>query len=187
MERNHGGEASRTPEEREGLRINSIVIPADDEAPLRQHQLPATSLKERQRLVGGLIQGIYLTDPTAHLFCNEEGKGLDLPMNKRATLLLWAHNPAFRYLDTIVGDAFLVGPVGKYSTDTSAPDEYVERLFEARQFRVEVQLPGDPHWHDQGAQYDEWTTAYEQALRWGVGLDGQPCDDIADLRIVPEI
>ena len=50
-------------------------------------------------------------------------------MNKRATLLLWAHNPAFRYRDVIVGDVYLVGPVGRHSTDTSVPDEYVERLF----------------------------------------------------------
>src|SRR3984885_6254595 len=171
MERNRRGEGSQTPEEHEALHINSIVIPADDEIPVRQHQLLAAGLQERQQLVGGHIESIYLRDPAARLYCNEEGKGLELPMNKRATLLLWAHSPAFRYRDTIVGDTLLVGPVGKYSIDTSAPDEYVERLFEARQFRVEVQVPGNRRWHDQGVRYDQWMTAYEHALRSGLGLD----------------
>ena len=156
MERNHGGETSPTPEAGEGLHVNNLVIPADDEQPLSRNQLPAAGLEDRQQLVGGLIQGVDLTDPPARLYCNEEGKVLELPLNKRATLLLWAHNPAFRYRDVIVGDAYLVGPVGRHSTDTSVPDEYVQRLFETRQFRVEVKQRDDAEWHDQGARFDQW-------------------------------
>ena len=185
MERNHGGEASSTPEDREGLLINSIVIPAEEEQPL-QTQLLTTSLEDRQELVGGLIQAIDLADPPARLYCNEEGKVLELPMNKRATLLLWAHNPAFRYRDVLVGDVYLVGPVGRHSTDTSVPDEYVERLFEARQFRVEVKQHDDPEWHDQGARFDQWTTAYAHALGWGIGLGNRLQSRSVDVRIVPE-
>ena len=185
MERNHGDETSPTPEEREGLHINSIVIPADEEQALQSQQL-TTSLEDRQQLVGGLIQGIDLADPPARLYCNEEGKVLELPMNKRATLLLWAHNPAFRYRDVLVGDVFLVGPVGRHSIDTSVPDEYVERLFEARQFRVEVKPYGDSEWHEHPERFDQWDRAYEHALGWGIGLGDQQRHDIADVRIVPE-
>ncbi len=185
MERNHEGETSPTPEDREGLLVNSIVIPAEEEQPL-QTQLLTTSLEDRQELVGGLIQRIDLTDPPARLYCNEEGKVMELPMNKRATLLLWAHNPAFRYRDVLVGDVYLVGPVGKHSTDTSVPDVYVERLFEASQFRVEVKQSGDAEWHDQGERFDQWTSAYEHALGWGVGLGDRLPPRLADIRIVPE-
>lgn len=185
MERNHGGEASPTPEEHEGLLVNSIVIPAEEAQPL-QTQLLTQGLEDRQELVGGLIQGIDFTDPPARLYCNEEGKVLELPMNKRATLLLWAHNQAFRYRDVIVGDAYLVGPVGRHSTDTSVPDEYLERLFQARQFRIEVKSSDDAEWHDQGARFDQWTTAYEHALGWGVGLGNRLPPRLADVRIVPE-
>jgi len=185
MEQNTRGEASRTPEEGEGLHINSIVIPADEEQPLRENQLLTAGLKDRQQLVGGLIQGIDLMDPPARLYCNEEGKVLELPMNKRATLLLWVHNPAFTYRDVIVGDAFLVGPVGRRSTDTSVPDKYAERLFEARRFRVEVKPDTDTEWHEHPEQFDQWTTAYEHALGWGIGLGGRQRRHIAAVRIVP--
>ena len=186
MERNHGGEASPTPEEREVLHINSVVIPADEEQSLRQNQLLTTGLEDRQQLVGGLIQGIDLREPSARLYCNEEGKVMELPMNRRATLLLWAHNPAFRYRDIIVGDAFLVGPVGRHSTDTNVPDEYVQTLFEARQFRVDVQPHGDSEWHEHPERFDQWDRAYEHALGWGIGFGDQQRHDIADVRIVPE-
>ncbi len=186
MERNHGTESSSTPEKHEGLHINSIVIPADDEQPLRQDQLLTAGLEDRQQLVGGLIQGIDLTDPPARLYCNEEGKLLELPLNRRATLLLWAHNPAFRYGDVIVGDAFLVGPVGRRSADTSVPDEYVERLFEARQFRVEVKQRDDTEWQDQGERFDQWTTAYAHALGWGISLGDRLIPRLGDVRIVSD-
>jgi hypothetical protein len=186
MGRSHINEIPPTPEEGEGLHINSIVIPVDEDQPLVQDQLPTASLESRQRLVGGLIQGIDLTDPAARLYCNEEGKVLELPLNRRATLLLWAHNPDFRYRDVIVGDAFLVGPIGRRSTDTSVPDEYVERLFKAKQFRVEVKSSGNTEWRDQGMRFDQWDAAYFHGLGLGAGLDSQQRTDIADIRIIPE-
>ena len=121
MERNPGGGELPTPERREGLHINSIVIPADDEQPLRQSELSLGGLADRQQLVGGYIQAVNLGEPPARLYFNEDGKQIGMPPNKRATLLLWLHNPAFRHMDFIVGDAFVVGPVGRRSTDTSAP------------------------------------------------------------------
>jgi Domain of unknown function (DUF3846) len=185
MERNPGGEASPTPEEGEGLHINSIIIPADDEQPLRQNQLLAEGLADRQQLVGGFVQGIDLRDPPARLYCNEDGKVLELPPNKRATLLLWAHNPAFRYRDFIVGDAFLVGPVGRRSADTNAPDQYVQTLFEASLFHVEVRPRGDAEWRVDPTRFDRWERAYEHAVGWSEG-SARVRDREVDVRVVPE-
>lgn len=182
MERNNGGgELRPRPEQREQLVINSIVIPADRAQPLAQSELIAASLDDYQQLVGGLIQKVPLEQPPASMYLNEEGKLHSLPINNRATMLLWMHNRAFRYEDIIVGDAFLVGRADKRGVDTNVPDEYVERLFEARQFRVEVQARGDSGWHQDGAYLDQWTSAYAYAL-----AVVEQRDQVADVRIVPE-
>jgi hypothetical protein len=175
-----------SPERREGLHISSIVIPADDEEPLRRNQLLAGGLADRQQLVGGFIQAVNLGEPPARLYFNEEGKVMELTPNKRATLLLWVHNPAFRYQDLIVGDAFVVGPVGRRSTDTSVPDEYVRTLLEATRFHVEVQPYGDPEWQEHPERFDDWVTAYEHAVGWSTGLGRGQQSHIAGVRVVPE-
>lgn len=182
MARNFEGEQPPTPERHEVLRITSVVIPADDEQSLRQAELPAGGLEERQQLVGGLIQAVDLDDPAGRLYCNEEGKVMGLPPNKRATLLLWAHGPRFRYHDFIVGDAFLVGPVSRTHTDSSVSDQYTRTLFEARRFRVEVKPLGEDQWRDHPERFDDWVTAYEHAVGWADGFARQPLE----VRVVPE-
>lgn len=171
---------SSTPEQRESLYINTIVIPADGEEPLHQHEIPAHGLTEMQALVDGLIQGIDLGDPSARLYCNQEGKGMGLPPNRRATLLLWVHNPAFRFKDIIVGDAFVVGPE-KRSSDSSIPDKYVQTLLEATIFHVELQGPGSDNWQRHPQPFGDWVTAYENAIGWSGALPRH----ILPVRIVP--
>ena len=174
-------------EQGEGLRINSIVIPADDEQSLQQSPLLAGGLADRQQLVGGSIQAVNLGEPRARLYFNEEGKQIGLTPNKRATLLLWVHNPAFRGMDFIVGDAFVVGPVGRGSTDTSAPGEYVQTLFEATRFHVEVRPYGDAEWQEHPERFDDWIRAYEHAVGWGPGMGGGQQRRLAAVRVVPEV
>ena len=174
-----------SPERREGLYINTIVIPADDEQPLRQGELPREGLVERQQFVGGLIQPVDLAGPAARLYSNEEGKLMGLPPNKRATLLLWVHNPRFRYADFIVGDAFLVGPVER-SADSNVPDEYLRALFEGSRFRVDLKLRDGTDWHEHPERFDDWVTAYEHAVGWDAGIRGWRQRQFADIRVVPE-
>lgn len=186
MERNPGEDEQSTPERREDLHINSIVIPADDEQPLQQNELLTGGLADRQQLVGGFIQAVNLGEPPGRLYFNEDGKQMGLPPNKRATLLLWVHNPAFRHQDLIVGDALVVGPVGRWSTDTSAPDEYVRALFEATGFHVEVRPYGDAEWHEHPERFDDWIQAYEHAVGWSTGLGSGQERHLAAVRVVPE-
>lgn len=183
MERYPSEEENSTPERRENLQINSIVIPADDEQPLRQSDLSPGGLEDRQQLVGGFIQGVDLPEPPARLYFNEDGKLMNLPPNKRATLLLWLHNPKFRYQDIIVGDAFIVGPVGRDSSDTSVPDNYVQTLFEGTRFRVELQPRGTNEWHEHPDRFDDWVTAYEHAVGWSGTLPRH----LHAARVVPEV
>jgi hypothetical protein len=176
-------EQQPTPERRESLRINSIVIPADYEQPLRQGELSRDGLTDRQQLVGGYIQGVDLVEPHARLYCNEDGKFLQLPLNKRATLLLWAHNPRFRYQDYIAGDAYIVG-LAQHSADTSVPEQYVRTLFEATRFRVQLKPYDSDEWIEHPERFGQWDQAYEHAFGWGLGLSG--LHGFADARVIPE-
>lgn len=184
MEQNPG-DRPPSSEQGEGLHINSIVIPADEEQALSQHQLLASGLADRQLLVGGYIEPINLTQPPARLYCNEEGKQRGLPINKRATLLFWMHNRAFRYGDIIAGDAFLVGPAGNDSHDTAVPEEYTRLLFAADSFHIEVQMQGDEERRRQIWPFETWNEAYGFALGWAMGPDDRQRSDVVDIRVVP--
>jgi hypothetical protein len=183
MTTNHeGGEhLHSSPEEREQLQINAVVIPANESELPRQHQLAVARLVDYQELVGGLIEGVALDKPPARMYMNEEGKLRDLPINRRATLLLWAHNRPFRYQDVIMGDAFLVGQPDREGSDTSVPEHYAHLLCEASTFHVEVQAQSDETWREMQGRFDNWPDAYEFALT--LERSGYPA---ADFRVVPE-
>jgi len=182
MEREHqDDELHLTPERGETLKIGAVIIPADEEQPLRQNRIGAASLADYQRIVGGNIEPLRLSSPLSSIYFNEEGKLLDLPANRRATLLLWAHNRSFRYGETLVGDAFVVGPLDRAGRDTDVPAELVTMLFEAQRFRCEVQTDGDPNWYTNSRRFDNWTDAYAYVL-----AVGHRWTRVADVRVVPE-
>lgn len=169
------------PEEGERLRINSIVVPADEELAVRQDQLGASNLPDYQRVVGGLIEHLSLENPSSGMYFNEEGKLRELPLNRRATLLMWMHNPAFRYADAVMGDALLVGPVDPNGYDTDAPDDLVQTLFEGKRFRAEVQVHGEAGWHSNERRFGNWVDAYSYVLDLG-----RRWTSVRDVRVVPE-
>jgi hypothetical protein len=117
--REEDAELSVSPEQHERLMIGSVVIPADESQPLRQHELPASGLQERLALVGGNIEGISLIEPEARMLMNEDGKYLGLPINRRATLLAWMHDKRIRYDDVLVGDVVLLGYPDEDGVDTA--------------------------------------------------------------------
>ena len=181
MEGNPDHQIGGSPEEGERLKIHSIIIPADNELAMRQAEIGASHLPDYQAVTGGLIELVGLDNPPSSLYFNEEGKLLELPMNRRATLLLWMHNPAFRMRDVIVGDALMVGSVDSEGYDTSVPDELAKMLFEAKRFRPEVQVYGEDAWHGNQRRFDNWMDAYGYVLdlerRW---------TQVRDVRVVPE-
>jgi hypothetical protein len=181
MEGNPEQQVGSGPEEGERLRINGIVIPADEELGVRQDQLGASNLPDYQRVVGGLIEHLALENPASGMYFNEEGKLRDLPLNRRATLLMWMHNPAFRYEDFVTGDALLVGPVDPNGYDTNAPDDFAQMLFEARRFRAEVETYGEAGWHGNERRFDNWVDAYSYVLDLG-----RRWTSVRDVRVVPE-
>ena len=175
-----GGERRSSGAERhESLLIRSVVIPADNSEPLRQQQIQTSNFDEYRHAVGGNLEVVRLLRPASSLYCNEEGKLLDLRPNGRATMVVWTHFPALRFRDYIAGDALLTGPVDAEGWDTDLPEDFT-RVFEAEELRIEVQTYGDPRWYSNEQRFGAWTTAYAYALelarRWAL---------VEDIRVLP--
>ena len=95
------------------------------------------TLAAMQELVGGTIQAIYPFADKVALVCNDEGKLLDLPMNRAV------RDPATgQILDVIAGSFFICG-LGKEDF-ASLTDEQVQRY--AQMFcRPEIFIHGEDH------------------------------------------
>jgi Domain of unknown function (DUF3846) len=109
------------------VNITAIVMPADHEQPLRVLHLENPDYKAYQALVSGLIEFVDLPH-RGTLCCNDEAKLLELPLNTRATALLYLLRPEFINRDFIAGTAVLLGQPDEEGDTTSAPDLYVQLL-----------------------------------------------------------
>ena len=162
--------------------ITAIAIPADISQPLRRVEIrPGESLVYRY-LVGGNLEVVSLDLPPASLYVNEEGKLKGLPINHRATSVLWMHSPVFRDKDIIAGDAFIVGPVDEHGNDLSAPPELQALLLDTSSYCAEVKTYGDERWYTNRLVFDSWELAYAYALdladRWTL---------VEEIRVVPAV
>jgi Domain of unknown function (DUF3846) len=162
--------------------LTAIVIPVNLQQPIRQQQFHKNDLDAYRQLVGGHLEVISLDRPPASLYFNEEGKLLDLPVNIRATTILWAHNSAFRSEDAIMGPAFIVGPVDRHGDDQTAPLDLINLLFHTTRYRVQVQAQNSTSWNDIGRVFTDWFEAYA----YGVHLAQQRAL-VAEVRVVPEL
>ncbi|MFF0822041.1 DUF3846 domain-containing protein [Micromonospora haikouensis] len=162
--------------------ITAIVIPADPAEPVRLEQLDEHDLGTYQHLVGGNVEVVNLDRPPASLYLNEEGKLLDLPLNQRATVLLWAHSSAFRGRDVIVGTAFVVGPPDAEGDDQTAPAELVELLPGSVRCRVQFTTSESDVWRSDEEVFTDALAAYLH----GVQL-AQRAAAIREVRVVPKL
>ncbi|WP_163512135.1 DUF3846 domain-containing protein [Fodinicola acaciae] len=160
--------------------ITAIYLPADDEQPVRKQQIVPGDIAAYRAAVEGDLQLVTLARPGASLYVNEHGKWNHMPLNQRATVLLWVHNSAFRGRDPICGDALLVGAPDRHSQDRNVPDDYVRLFFHGDRFRVEVMVHGDDGWYRNRRTFDDWFSAYVYAVDLG-----QRWSLVADVRVVP--
>jgi hypothetical protein len=150
--------------------ITCIVIPADTQRPLVTQELSTADGRPVEQIVGGSFQVVHLERPESSMYVNVNGKDDGLPLNPRATAILWAHNSAFRGADLLAGDVLIVGPVGPTGDDLSAPDELVDLLLGRGPFKVEVQVDNESGWHGNDKRFDDVHVAYvagvDLAQRW---------------------
>ena len=82
------------------------------------------SLKAMQEIVGGLIQPVYPFDEPVALICNDEGKMINLPMNRGL------RDKSGQIYDIVFGTFFLCGAPPDSDHFTSLTPEQVERYRE---------------------------------------------------------
>lgn len=146
-----------------------IVIPVDEIEPIFRTEL--AHFTDYQKVIGGYFQVIDLTNPEASLYVDEEGKLKHLQMNRRATMLMWIHNPAFMHRDIVTGPALIVGPPDKEGETQNVPQELDDLLFDTLSYKVEVQtIDNGEAWNSNQRRYSEWPEAYNAGLslaeRW---------------------
>lgn len=161
-----------------------IFIPADDSVALTLREF--SGRRDYQTAIGGYIEAVELSEPkfaASTLMINEEGKFLPEPPNKRATLLLWIHQPALRLRDEIVGDAILVGRANARGNCTVVPQRLRDVLFEAKVLTIEAVVrnnDGTKRVHRLGS-FKTWVNAYVVAVDIAAVMPGE-----TEIRIVPE-
>lgn len=151
--------------------VHGIVIPHDeDQAPyIREFN----RLEDYQSAVGGLIEAIDLEPMDATFFAHEEAKLIDLPINRRATLLWWMNRQ--RMGDTIRGDAVLVGmPDGEGHTQ-DVPEAVRFMLLEGNCYKAEFQtFEGNDYYTNAlefGTYFEAAAHALDLASRWNAVRD----------------
>jgi len=107
------GDFELTPEPEKSIRV-LIVEPME---PPRVESIPNT-LEAKQAIVGGLIQAVYPYPDNVAIVCNDEGKLIGLPLNRRI-----GH-------DIIAGNFIVCGVDNRNSSFSSLTEAQVKRYQE---------------------------------------------------------
>ena len=152
--------------------INCVLIPADEEAPIELIEIEQGDYKAYQERVGGNFECLNLDRPPSTFFAHDEAKLIGLPLNRRATLILWAHNDRYRGLDVLLGDCVLAGRPDQEGETLGCPDELIDLLFNTRAYRYMVKTINEDGWHGNARRYDNWLQAYHDGValaeRWAL-------------------
>jgi hypothetical protein len=160
------------------MRITTIVVPADEEAPISRTEIEAEDPHAYMWIVEGLPVGVGIQRPPALLVANRHGKINGMPLNRRATLLLWMHAPQFRRQDHLAGPIMLTGLPDENGIATSAPDELVNLLVNTGACKVQVR-DGDG-WLPNDRYFPTWIEAYTAGLVLAIERI-----HVLDVRVVP--
>lgn len=113
------------------MKISGIRIPADGEQPIERVELERGNIGQYQEIVGGCFGVIDVNDPPASLFFNDEWLNIQLPLNARATALLYAAAPEHIGYNALGGDVLVLGHPDRRGDTTSAPDGLYDKLVRA--------------------------------------------------------
>jgi hypothetical protein len=159
--------------------FRAIQIPQDEQRPLYKVQI--NDLAGMQAVVGGFIEIVDLTPLHSSLVVNEEGKLMNLEINRRATLLFWLLFPSIRGRDAICGDVLIVGYPDSQGNTTDAPANVVELLFETKSYKAEFQTYDDANkFNGNMRRFEDYFEAANYAL-----LKAQSWTAVQRTRVVP--
>ena len=144
--------------------IAGLLIPADDNTPIRRLGLDPADLQVWRRAVGGDLNHIPVPDPpclfTVRQGTVHEGANPDrLPFNHRATVLLSALYKPWATTGYLVGDAVITGHPDARGEPVDVPDTLTKLLLHARLFKAEVRLHGQQGWASNMMVFADWVSA----------------------------
>jgi len=91
-----------------------------------------------QSFVGGYVEAYPVSwsdagEPTAYLWCNEDGQRLDLPPNPVATILWWTLRPEMKSRDRLLGPVLFTGGADDEGNTLPVSDDIVTLAQKARE------------------------------------------------------
>lgn len=148
------------------MRINGLLIPQDAGKKVTKVEYDNGDLATIQGYVGGNVGVTDLDEVKTSLWYHDEGKLIELPINYRATFMLFVYRPEFAMAgDPIVGDVLVTGVPDDEGDTTSVPDELVKLLFETKRYHVKWNFIGESQGHRQTIVFTDWPTAFEYAYQ----------------------
>lgn len=151
--------------------IKALHIPSDLDKEVEVVQFESGDVRTMQKYIGGYVEPIDGDDDhQLSIWVDEDGIAASREINRRATLLLFAVNPATIDRHVLLGDALVTGLPDDIEGDTqSAPQELLDLVLNHGSYRIEVQAPG-PEWNSNQMRYDSYWDALEAAYslskRW---------------------
>lgn len=151
-----------------------IYIPADEAASIEFRLFG--QITEYQEAVGGYFQCVDIDAPAATFFVNEDGKVINLPLNRRATLAWWVLYRAAQNVDAFMGDVILLGQPDEDGDTQDVPGELVTLIMKTDLYKYEVQtIDGGDKWYGNMSTFDNYFEACNAALgllgRWTLASD----------------
>lgn len=151
--------------------IKALYIPSDLDADVELVEFESGDLSAMQGYVGGYIEPIDGDENNPlSIWVDEDGISKSRELNRRATLLLYAVNPATIERHMLLGDALVTGLPDDVEGDTqSAPQELLDLVLNTPEYKIEVQAPG-PDWDTNSKRYESYWealhAAYSLSTRW---------------------
>lgn len=155
---------SPTVEKVSGSVITGILLPCEEEQPIKRIEFDAENHTTIQEMVGGTFEAFNLDTPPASILANDEAMLWSLPFNHRATVLLWLHAKGLRGQLYISGDAILTGAPDGRGRTKSVPGELATLLLDTESYGVEFLHRPDGPWSRRGTTFIDWFDAYNYAI-----------------------
>ncbi|MEV0895263.1 DUF3846 domain-containing protein [Actinoplanes sp. NPDC049802] len=108
--------------------VRVVIIPTGATEPIQDTRISGASLGT---VVGGTAGLLSLPGTTAQLYCNDNGRQLQLPPNPRATRFVTHFIPHFARADMILGPAVIIG-VGDDGYEGDIPDDVADLALDIR-------------------------------------------------------
>ncbi|MDQ0868986.1 hypothetical protein QFZ70_001459 [Arthrobacter sp. V1I9] len=152
-----------------------ILIPADNSRPLEVQEFA-----DLEDALGGTVERFPISRPDASLIQLESAPYLDLPTNRRGTLIRWVHATFTRGKHVTVGDVVLAGRLDDQGAYEDVPEWFEKVLLETEHFMVHAQFIEDMLWRQHERVFDDWEQAYTSVL-----LHAERNAFVNHVRVVP--